>query len=351
MHCNFITYLDRACSLILKEALVGRKIFSILLIFILLCPIKIARAELYAVASIKPIHSLVSALMTGVAKPGLIIQGLGSPHSYSLKPSQAALLGNADVVFWIGNELEFFLKKPIENIAKNAVSVELIGVRGLTKLLLRRQKYFNIQFVGKHILEGRIVRKGKHKLDYGRNYQRTGSRHSKIDPHIWLDPVNAKIFVREIRQVLAEFDPDNAKVYRSNASATLQKLDQLLREVSEILQPIQNKRFFVLHDAYQYFEARFGISAIGSITSAPELMPGAEGIAIIRERIKKFGPTCIFVEPQSKPRLISVIAEGTEAKIGVIDPLGRDLKYGPELYFSLVRNMALQIKDCLLRGP
>ena len=350
MHCNFITYLDRACSLNFKEALVGRKISSILLIFMLLFSIKIARAEIYAVASIQPIHSLLSALMAEVATPGLIMQGGGSPHSYSLKPSQAALLGNADVVFWIGNELEFFLKKPIENIAKNAVSVKLMEGGGLTKLILRRQKHFGTHFVGGHIVERETVRQTKQKLHYGRNYQRTGLTHSIIDPHIWLDPVNAQVFVREIRRVLTEFDPDNAEKYRSNASATLQKLDQLLREVSEILQPIQKKGFFVLHDAYQYFEARFGISAIGSITSAPELMPGAEGIAVIRERIKNFGPTCIFVEPQSKPRLISMITKDTEAKIGVIDPLGRDLKNGSELYFSLIRNMALQIKDCLLRG-
>ena len=179
------------------------------------------------------------------------------------------------------------------------------------------------------------------------DHEEHAHEHGAYDPHVWLDPENAKALVHEIEEALAAADPENAKKYEANALKINEKLDALIKEISTDLAPAQGKGFVVFHDAYQYFEKRFGLSAAGSITVSPEVVPGAERISEIREKVKSLQASCVFSEPQFEPKLIATVTEGTDAKTGVLDPLGTSIENGPDLYFTLIRNMARSFKDCL----
>lgn len=301
-----------------------------------------AQAELRVVASIKPVHSLVAAIMQGVDKPGLIVQGAGSPHAYALKPSQARQLQNADLVFWVGHQMEAFLEKPLEAIATRAKSVELIDADDLVKLELREGGAFDEH---DHEKKTEDVHEdhGHEKTAHDKDVHERG----EFNAHVWLDPVNAKVWVHEIEEALAKADPANASRYEANAMSVMNKLDTLVGEVTAQLAPVKAKSFVVFHDAYQNFEQRFGLSAVGSITVSPEVLPGAERISKLQAKVKELKVTCVFSEPQFKPKLVSTVTEGTQARPGVLDPLGTSIKDGPELYFTLIRDMASSFKSCL----
>lgn len=321
-----------------------------------------ASADVNVVASIKPVHSLVAAVMEGVGEPGLIIEGAGSPHTYALRPSQARMLEQADVVFWIGHELEAFLEKPLETIGANASSVELIDAHGLVTLGFREGGAFDKHDHGEeaghddHDHEAAAEAEGHHahqaEAGHDHTHEEAGVAdhdhdHGAFDAHVWLDPVNARAMVHEIEEALVEADPANAAKYKANAEAVTARIETLMAEVSAELEPVKDKGFIVFHDGYQYFENRFGITASGSITVSPEVMPGAERITEIRERVRELGAACVFAEPQFEPKLVSTVIEGTGARAGTIDPLGAGLDDGPELYFQLIGNMATSISTCL----
>ncbi len=331
-----------------------------------------AQAGVNVVASIKPIHSLVAAVMDGVGTPGLIVEGAGSPHTYALKPSQARELQNADIVFWIGHDLEGFLEKPLEAIATKAKAVELIDAHNLVRLEFRKGGAFDKHDHGSeeehsdHDDHGKKAEKDHdHDHDHEKKVEKDHDhdheaektaqsheghdehKHGSFDPHVWLDPMNAKTLVQEIEEALVAADPENAAKYKANAQAVTTKLDALVNDVSAELQPVKDRGFVVFHDAYQYFEKRFGITAAGSITVSPEVIPGAERVKEIRAKVQELGASCVFSEPQFEPKLIATVVEGTKAKSGVIDPLGAKLDNGPDLYFDLIRGMAKSIKNCL----
>ena len=293
----------------------------------------VAAADVKVVASIKPVHSLVASVMQGVSEPSLLVKGAGSPHTYSLKPSQAKELQAADIVFWMSHDLEAFLENSIESIAKNAKAVSLMDSHGLMKLNFREGGAFDAHDHG-HDDHG----DDKHD-DHG---------HDEVDPHVWLDPQNAKSLVHEIEEHLAEIDPSNAAKYEVNAKAVMKKLDALTKEIEADLKPIRETGYVVFHDAYQYFEKRFGVSAVGSITVSPEILPGAERVSELRDKVKSLNASCVFSEPQFEPKLVKTITENTDAGTGVLDPLGTNIKDGPDLYFTLIRNMAKSLKDCLM---
>ena len=173
--------------------------------------------------------------------------------------------------------------------------------------------------------------------------------HDETDPHVWLDPVNAKALVHEIEEALTEADPANAAAYEANAETMMSRLDDLVAEIDTVLEPVKGRGYVVFHDAYQYFETRFGVSAIGSITVSPEVLPGAERVAKLQNKVRDLGATCVFSEPQFEPKLVVTITENTNAGTGVLDPLGTSINDGPDLYFTLIRNMAASLKNCLLK--
>lgn len=286
-------------------------------------PAMAADSGLRVVASIKPVHSLVSAVMAGVGTPSLLVEGAGSPHTYAMRPSQAAGLAKADVVFWIGPDLEHFLEKPIGTLGAGARAVELEVADGVTRLAPREGGTFEPEEEG----------------DEGGE--------ETIDPHMWLDPLNAKAFVKRIAETLAVADPQHAQAYADNAKAEQARLDALIVEITKTLEPVKGKGFIVFHDAYHYFENRFGVSAAGSITVSPETAPGAQRLTEVRAKIGELGATCVFSEPEFESSMVGVVLEGSQARSGVLDPLGAALSDGPDLYFELLRNLAVSMRDCL----
>ena len=305
-----------------------------------------AFADVKVVTSIKPVHSLVAAVMQGVGTPDLIVEGAGSPHTYALKPSQAKQLQEADLVFWMSHDLEAFLEKSIDGIATKAVSVPLMESRGLMTLRFREGGAFDDHGPDEHEDHNKHVKDDDH--DHEKHDDHDEHDHGEVDPHVWLDPENAKAMVHEIEEALAKADPANAATYESNAEAVMAKLDSLVAEIDSELQPVKGRGYIVFHDAYQYFENRFGVSAIGSITVSPEVLPGAERVSDLQEKVRRLDATCVFSEPQFEPKLVATVTENTNARFGVIDPLGAAIDEGPNLYFTLIRNMASSLKNCLL---
>ena len=299
---------------------------------------------LLVVASIKPVHSLVSAVMVGVAEPHLIIRGAQSPHTFSMRPSDAAALSKARVIFLIDEHKEVALAGPIGNLGDDALVVRLAGSQGLHLLPLREGGAFEEH---DHDDDGDDGDDDDHREDDGHEHG-GHPEHGDVDFHIWLDPENAVLMTYEIIEALSFADPDNAATYESNGYALIDRLDELIAEVDAELAPIRDKPFIVLHDAYRYFEQRFDLNAAGSISVNPERAPGAQRIAEIRDKVGELGGVCVFAEPQFDSRVIDVVTEGTTAGSGTVDPLGAGIEDGPELYFTLLRDLAASFKECML---
>ena len=313
-------------------------------------------AEVKVVASIKPIHSLASYLMDGIGKPDLIVDGYASPHGFALKPSHAKMIQNADIIFWVGEDIESFLEKPLKSIAKKAEKIELMEIKGITKLKFRERNIFEGHDDHGHKEDDHDDHAKKeddhddhghdddHKKDDHDDHGHEGHAHGEHDPHIWLDPMNAKVILSEMAEHLIENDPKNEAKYKSNLKKAHKDLDKLTQKVKSEL----NKDFksIVFHDAYQYFEKRFDINILGAFTVNTDVMPGAEQLAEIREVIEHDKVSCIFSEPQFNPDIIKAVAKDTNVATGVIDPLGATLDPGKDLYFDLIGNMSKSFKGC-----
>ena len=323
-----------------------------------------ANAEIKVVTSIKPIHSLASYLMDGVAKPDLIVDGYASPHGFALKPSHAKMLQNADLIFWVGEDLENFLEKPLKSIAKKAEKIELMEIKGLNKLKFRERNIFDEHDDHGHDDHAKKEddhddhdhdKEGHKEDDHGHDedghkedghddHGHEGHAHGEHDPHIWLDPMNAKVILEEMTEHLIENDQVNASKYKANLNKALKDLDKLTKKVKSEL----NKDFksVVFHDAYQYFEKRFDVNVLGAFTVNTDVMPGAEQLAEIREIIEHDKVSCVFSEPQFNPDIINAVAKDMNISTGVIDPLGATLNPGKDLYFDLISNMSKSFKGC-----
>ena len=300
-----------------------KKIPFILSLLSLLTFFTPTNADIKVVASIKPIHSLASYLMDGVAKPDLIVDGYASPHGFAMKPSHAKMLQNADLIFWVGEDLENFLEKPLKSIAKKAEKIELMEVKGLQVLKFRERNIFD---------------------DHDDHDGHEGHHHGEFDPHIWLDPVNAKVILKEMAEHLIENDSKNEATYKSNLKKALNDIDKLTADVKAELN--KSVASIVFHDAYQYFEERFNVNILGAFTVNTDVMPGAEQLKEIREVIEHDKVACVFSEPQFNPDIIKAVAKDMNIKTGVVDPLGATLNPGKSLYFDLIRNMSASFKGC-----
>lgn len=318
----------------------------------------LASAAPDVVVSIKPIHSLVASIMKGVGEPSLIVEGAASPHTYTLKPSNAQALENADVVFWVGHGLEAFLEKPLEALPKKAKIVELEEAPGLTKLPFREGGAFEAHDHGEHGDHAEDHDGHEHAEEAGHDHEAEEAgheahehehEHGGTDMHLWLDPDNAKAMAAEIAKTLVEVDPANKSTYEVNLASLDAEIGALDAEIAGQLKPVADKPFIVFHDAYQYFEKHYGVRVAGSVTVSPETMPGAERLTSIHAKIEELGAACVFAEPQFEPKLINIVTEGTQAKSGVLDPEGGALEAGSDLYAKLMRNLATSMHSCLSR--
>ena len=294
-------------------------------------------AEIKVVTTIKPLHSLIANVMDGVGEPSLIIEGSTSPHSFTLKPSHAKLLEEANLIFWFGEGIETFMERPLESIVKNAEVVELMKVKSIKKLKFREESIF-----GDH--DDHDDHDDHAEEGHDDHAEHEGHNHGEFDAHIWLDPINAKEMVHEIAHKLGDLDPANKDKYEANAEVTILALDKLIDDVSHDIN--KDAKFVVFHDAYQYFEERFGLRAAGALTLNTNVLPGAKQIKEIQDVIKDKGINCIFSEPQFNPRIISTIAKDTNIKTGIFDPLGENLNADKSLYFKLITNLKNELKGC-----
>jgi zinc transport system substrate-binding protein len=291
------------------------------------------------------VSNVVASIMQGVGEPALIVEGAASPHTYSMKPSNAAALEKANIVFWVGHGLEAFLEKPLESLGSGAEIVELDDAPGLEKLKFREGGAFEAHDDGD---EHDASAEGTE----GHAHEEAGHHHDEgeFDMHLWLDPANAKAMAAQIEATLTAADPDNAAAYKANLEALGIRLDALDKQIAETVAPIKDKPFIVFHDAYQYFEHRYHVKVAGSITVSPETLPGAARLKQIHEKIVELGATCVFAEPQFEPKLVNVVLEGTPAKSGTLDPEAATLDAGPDLYFQLMEGIGTSLKTCLSSG-
>jgi len=289
----------------------------------------LARAEPpRVVASIAPVHSLVANVMAGIGAPALLIRGFGSPHAYQLRPSEAADLANADVVFWIGRDLETVLGRPLAALAEHARIVALGDIDGMERWPARA---------------GGSWAGGVEGHDHTDNH----SEHGPLDQHMWLSPTNASAMVFAVGKTLMEIDPANAAAYRANTDNTVRRIQMQAQEIEQQLAPIRSVPFVVMHDAYQYLERSFGLNAVGAVSLSPDRPPSARRLSDLRERIRVLDAACAFSEPQMAPALLETMIEGIPIKRGILDPLGATLSPGPDAYFAMMTANAAALLRCL----
>lgn len=315
----------------------SRKLFSISAVATLLGSSAIADVPNVSV-DIAPLHSLVASVMNGVGVPSLIIPPGSSPHDHQLRPSEAKAMQDANIVFWMGEELTPWMENAVKTLSSNA-SVTTFLENDKTSLLEFR--------------EGALFEAHDHddeehddEHDEHDDEEHDEQGHGSHDPHAWLSPNNAKAWLDVIAAQLSSYDTENAGVYFTNAASAKSEIEMMIAEINLALDPIRGGKFIVFHDAYQYFENDFDFQASGAISIGDASDPSPARIAKIQKRIRDEEINCVLAEPQFKANLVQTVMEGSQANTNVIDPLGAGLKPGILLYNKLIKNMAQSLADC-----
>ena len=353
------------------------------------------------VVTIRPIQSLVAGVMAGVGEPILLIPGGASPHAYALRPSQARALNRARVVVRVSRGLETFLERPIANLAGKAHVLTLDETPGLTLYEPREgglweahdhdeharasqtddhdhdkhghdkhdhdhdkhEKHEAAETGHDHDKHGHEKRDKhdhdhdkhekhetadtKHKQERHEDHEHAEHAHGEHDPHLWLDPENAKKLTTRIADVLSKAWPAHTATFRANAERQRARLQQLDTDLRTATKGLSGKPYIVFHDAYRYFEQRYGLQPAGAISVSADRPPGARRLLDIRKRIQEAKAICVFAEPQFEPKLVDALVEKTQARRATLDPLGADVAAGPDHYFTLMRNLAAALAGCL----
>jgi len=325
-----------------------------------------ASAAPNVVVSIKPLHSLTAGVMKGVGEPDLIIDGVTSPHDFNLKPSQAKTIQDSDLVIWIGEGLEGFLVKSLENLEGKSDTLEIMDLEGISLLDYRdhddheghkdhdehaedkehkhdhdehkHEEHAEDKDHSDHDHEEHAEHKDEH--DHGHDHG------EGKDPHLWLDIDNAKTITMEVAKSLSKNDPENAETYTANAKAMIKRLTALDADLEKSLADNRSQKYIVFHDAYQYFEKHFGLSEAISVTLNPEVQPSAARIKELQHEVEENKITCLFSEPQFSPKVLKVVAENTTAKIETLDPLGSQFEKGEDQYFEMMTSLSNSFDDC-----
>jgi zinc transport system substrate-binding protein len=375
------------------ELPVSRNLFPTTLVATLLA--SAAWSDVPRVATdIAPVHSLVSRVMAGVGEADLVIPSGASPHAYSLRPSEAAALQDADIVFWIGPDLTPWLADAIGTLASDATVSALMDVDGTIELPFRENALFEAHSHADHDdhddhghedhgheKDEHAHAEDAHDHDHDHDHAQDAAKqedhshddhdheehghddhghedhahddhdhdhaHGDHDPHAWLSIDNASVWLNAIAAKLSAADPDNAGAYFANAAAAREDLDTLRTEINDLLDPVRGRNFIVFHDAYQYFETSFDFPASGAISISDATDPSPARISEIQTRVKEEDISCVLSEPQFDPKIVAAVMDGSPAKTGVLDPLGSDQELGPDLYSEVLRNLALALADCL----
>ena len=278
-------------------------------------------------------HSLVTRVMAGIGMPDLIVDRGASPHEYSLRPSNAASLEVADLVFWISNGLTPWLDDALNTLARNAKVIELMDAKGATVLSFREGATF----------ETHSHQRKQDEDGHDEDEHATGN----VDPHGWLDPYNGRIWLDVIATALSKIDPTNSDIYFANATQAKADIDTVISELEATLAEFRGTNFIVYHDAYQYFEKRFDVLAAGSISLGDVSDPSPARIAEVRKKVEELGIICVFSEPQFNSELVRTVTDGVSVKTRVIDSLGTQFTLGPDFYLNVLRGIAQSMASCL----
>lgn len=320
------------------------------------------------VATIKPLHSLVAQVMGNVGEPTLIVDTAQSPHTFSLKPSNASAIQNADIVFWIGPDMELFMRKPLESLGASSKAFAMSEADGVTVLSARyphdhddEEEHADHDDHKEADHNGHDDHKEEHHDDHDEKHDDHKEEHhdheedhaghdhgeSGNDPHIWLDPQNAIAMVGDIAKNLSAIDAENAPTYEANAAAAIANIEKLSTDLSTELEAVKDQKFMVFHDAYQYFERRFGLETVGPVTLNPAASEGAKRLKEVQEQMAQMNVKCVFGEPQFDTKRIDVVIEGTDVKFGILDPIGNNIEAGPMLYNQLLTDLGNGFETCL----
>lgn len=312
--------------------------------------------------SIKPIHSLVAGVMGETGDPNLLITGAASPHTYQIRPSDAVTLTNSDLVIWVGEALETFLKRPLANLGENAHILTLQDHPSI-ELIPAREGGIRFEELEDHHMAHRDHNEhDKHDDEHDKHddehdghddhddHDEHGHHdhdHGEFDMHIWLSPTRAAAIVDAVAAELTEIDPDNSAIYEANAKQVHERIAKAAGELTESLFLLKDHKFIVFHDAYQYFELAFGLSNVGAIAIDPSRPVGAKRLTEIRSALTEHDIKCVFTEPQFSPDLVTTITEGIDINSTPIDPLGANVKAGENAWFEIMDNMGAAFQECL----
>lgn len=328
------------------------------------------------VATFKPLHSMVSGVIGDTGEATLLIDGSDSPHGFQLRPSQVMAMQSASVIFYIDDTFERFLERAFDVLPENVRTAAMADKANLTMLTFRAGGAWERHGHGDHDHEGHDHEGEEHNHDHeghdhegeehdhahdhegeeqdheahdhaAHDHDHGDHDHGDFDMHLWLSPNNARGMVRAIEAELSEIFPENSDIYNANANAYIEKIDTMDAEIKSSLEGLQDKPFIVFHDAYQYFEYSYGLSAVGSLTFEPDELPSPNRIREVREKVQETGAKCVFREPQFSDRLINTVAEGSNVKTGTLDPLGSDLANDENLYPAMMIELASDLKACL----
>lgn len=306
-----------------------RMSFALLVVAQLLFPVQSAASTVpRVVTDIPPTHSLVSMVMGDLGAPELLMSGSVSPHDYALRPSDALALTRADLVFWMHPELTHWLDSGLASLAPSTTSTILMQLADVIVLPAREQADFLAE------------------LKNGHGSQNSGHVHT-IDPHGWLDPVNALIWLPAIAETLIQKDAANASVYRQNAANAQREIEQSLEELRVQLLAIKMNPFLTLHDSMQYFEKRFSLTAVGAVSNTDAVQAGPRRLRRIRSLLKESDAQCVFAEAQENNTILATVTEGLDVKFGELNPVGVGLPVGAQLYQALLNQLAGSLLDCL----
>jgi len=337
------------------------------------------------VTSIKPIHGIASAIMKDIGEPVLLIDGASSPHTYSLRPSEARALSDADLVIYVSHALEGFLEKPLESLSGHSHQLELVALPQLSLREMREGGTWEAHMHDHghdhedaahdehhdheddhdhdhdHEAEHDHAAHDDHDHEHAAEHEEHDDHdheheaadhhdHDGVDPHIWMDPANGATIAIAIADELAEIDPEHAEDYRANLQTLLASLTNLGNDLRTKVAPIQDKPYVVFHDAYQYLETGLGLNAVGSITVSPDQKPGAKRLHEIEDKIHDTGAVCIFAEPQFRPAIVQAVVSDTGIRNGTLDPLGSDIAAGSTAYQEILSQNVDALVDCLGNG-
>ncbi len=288
-------------------------------------------------ASIKPLQLISQAITEGITHTEVLLPPGASPHNHSMRPSDARKLHSADLIFWVGPAMETFLERSLPS-PENAASVAMMDIEGITLLANDESDHDEHEYDDHHSHERERHEHGRHGHDH---------HHGKYDPHIWLSPKNGKAIAKAMANALADIDAKHAGQYQQNLTAFLKDLDKTDKRNKAIVKQLNDQPMFVFHDAYGYLQDQYQLNIAGHFTLNPEQQPGAKHLTELRDQLKSSGNTCVFREPQFQPAYINRITEGLPVKVGILDPLGGEIKVKADGYSLFISSLVDNISECL----